>query len=259
MCKPKNFCENNKDLSKPFIYYEPDFDPRSSLDTLVVLYDLECERFLGSLYSMLYFIGAIVGSFLLPWLSDAFGRRSIYLTSLVFSIIMTLVQLVLPRHQRWAWIVFVVTMFFQGILSDGRKSMGFAYMVELAPKKWSNLLGTMFNISDYPLINILITIYFLNNKNTIGTTYISLGYSIVTLVVVWLVVPESPKWLYGKEKYNDLFIVLNFMARMNGKVLPDNSPIFLLVPEDHANDVHILIEEYDETGRGSEFFNAMMG
>lgn len=157
---------------------------------------------------------------------------------------MFFIQMAVPINQLWSYYVIIVTMFIQGIASDGRKSLGFAYFVELAPKSWTNILGTSWNISEYALINIYVTTYFrFVSKSWIGTIYISLGLALTSLIVVFSLIPESPKWLYSKERYEDLGDVLRFMARINGKKLEgDNTINQLALQNEMAIDVNIVEE-----------------
>lgn len=196
-----------------------------------------------SLFSTTYFVGAALGALFIPPLSDVYGRRKIFLVSLIISSLNFGVQLVLPYPDEWALYILAVTFLVNGLMSAGRKSLGYCFFVELSPKRFSDTLGTIWNVSEYAIINILLNVYFQNiSKNWITTIWIGLGYAVISILGVYFIVPESPKWLYAKERWEDLSIVLKYMARINGVIIPEDSNINELI---HAeNDVAVI--EYNE-------------
>lgn len=117
----------------------------------------------------------------------------------------------------WAYYFINVTMFVNGAVGTSRKSIGFCFITELAPKLYQPTLGTMWNTSENGLTNIYITTYFwFISKNWMATAYMGLILCFTSFTLVWAFIPESPKWLYSKERYSDLRAVLIYMARLNG-------------------------------------------
>lgn len=83
-CTKKYFCNNNDT-----IFWDYDYDNQlTSLDNLGTKYELTCNSFAASSFTGAYFLGATIGSFTLPGLSDVFGRRTIFLYSLAVSMVM---------------------------------------------------------------------------------------------------------------------------------------------------------------------------
>lgn len=49
-----------------------------------------------------------------------------------------------------------------------------------------------------------------------ATMYMGLILVTLSFIFVWSFIPESPKWLYAKERYADLRAVLIYLAKLNG-------------------------------------------
>lgn len=75
------------------------------------------------------------------------------------------------------------------------------------------------------MTNIYITTYFWFlvpvSRTWIATPAVGLFLVTISFIMVFSFVPESPKWLYVKERYSDLRAVLIYMARTNGLTLDE--------------------------------------
>jgi hypothetical protein len=68
---------------------------------------------------------------------------------------------------------------------------------------------------------IILAVYHgLISKHWAGLQYTSLILSVISAAGIWLMVPESPKWLIGMGRYDQARISLQSIARFNGKVFP---------------------------------------
>lgn len=95
----------------------------------------------------------MTGALTIPALSDIYGRRKTFLWCAGCSIIMFILQAIFSewkvgtpdedgimrfennnRKQMWAYYLINVTMFVNGAVSTSRKSIGFCFITELAPK-----------------------------------------------------------------------------------------------------------------------------
>ena len=98
--------------------------------------NLMCSSNVGLLGS-LYFLGIAVSTFVIPRLSDIFGRKLSYHASMVGHLIAYGVIL-LSRNLTLT----IVMMFFFGFFSLGRASIGYIYMQELLPTRQQTAAGT---------------------------------------------------------------------------------------------------------------------
>ncbi|CDW90392.1 UNKNOWN [Stylonychia lemnae] len=204
-------CQADQTFCKdPSIKYIIDWDYESSLHNWVQSLDLTCESpaKLGLLGSI-YFVGWAIAAIFLPRLSDIFGRKYVYFISMLLHAIMYL-GMIISRNLNLT----IVLMGFFGFFSLGRTSVGYLYMQELTPTKQQTFIGTFLQIVNGSIAS-LIAIYFL---------YVSkhwLGFQIFGCVTNFLIaisiiyLPESPKQLISKKRYEEARDSLRIIARFN--------------------------------------------
>lgn len=127
-----DYCNSTYELFECEVNYtNPD-----SLDNLLNEYDIECaDKNTLAIMNMGYFIGGATGSLTLPGLSDIYGRRKIFIFSLLVSITLFVIQLFLEKGVERSYYIFTATYVINGIMSEGRKAVGYSYFLELAPRK----------------------------------------------------------------------------------------------------------------------------
>ncbi|CDW83769.1 solute carrier family member 5 [Stylonychia lemnae] len=204
-------CEADKTFCKdPSIKYKIDWNYDSSLHNWVETLDLTCESSAKiGLIGSIYFAGWAVAAVFLPRLSDIFGRKWVYFYSMLFHGLMYLG--VILSHNLNLTIVF---MGFFGFCSLGRASVGYLYMQELTPIKQQTIIGTILQIMN-GLVTVLIALYFLYvSKHWEG--FQIFGCATNFLIVVSIIfLPESPKYLISKKRYEDARNSLRIIARFN--------------------------------------------
>jgi len=79
------------------------------------------------------------------------------------------------------------------------------------------VIGTVWNVIE-GLTIIWLTIYFVYlTKSWLPIMYWSAASNIVALVISFFWMPESPKWLYTKQRYMECYKTLSKMASFNGR------------------------------------------
>ena len=112
--------------------FYPDYDYKRSLHNFIEQMNLECvpKKKIG-LLGTIAFAGAAVGCFFVPRLGDLYGRKPVYVVSMVIQTGMfagiLLSHKLLPVY---------ILAFIIGITTIGRMSCGFFLLVELVPRKW---------------------------------------------------------------------------------------------------------------------------
>ena len=102
-----------------------------------------------------------------------------------------------------------------GISGAGRYAIGYCYIMELSPKANHFALGTFYNVVD-GLLTLWFTLYFMFvSKNWMWPQVWGVTQLIVSFVVFLIWIPESPKWLFDKGKWNELDKVFEYMAKIN--------------------------------------------
>jgi len=93
---------------------------------------------------------------------------------------------------------------------------GYCMMTDFSPKKYSSILGTMWNVSE-SLVGIMIVIYFRYiSRNWYWIELYAFCQGVITLLILVYFIPESPKWLYDNQKYEECYNTLNQIASYNG-------------------------------------------
>ena len=82
------------------------------------------------LIGSIYFAGMATAAFILPRLSDIYGRKIIYVVSMT-GIFVTYFLILLSKNLNLT----ITIMFFFGFFSLGRSTVGYLYMQELTPIK----------------------------------------------------------------------------------------------------------------------------
>lgn len=170
------------------------------------------------MYLSSYFVGSTIGAFTLPSMSDVYGRRKLFLGTNVVTLILMIIELFLPlAPDKLGNIWFLAVLFcLNGIVGSGRRQIGYSYFVELMPRKNVAWMATIWNITEQPLINIYYTLVVLYiSKDWKFTCWVVSFLVTASFVGILMFIPESPKWLYAKERYPELQKVLLDLAKNN--------------------------------------------
>lgn len=123
-------------------------------------YDMDCQsEFVISLFGMMFFSGFSIGCLFLPALGDKNGRKKYFLGCIFINLIIFVIMLLLPNHQEKYMYVLIILMFFDGLQSGGRMTIGYCYMVEFAPENYHGMIGTVWDISE-SVVYIILTLYY---------------------------------------------------------------------------------------------------
>jgi MFS family permease len=109
-----------------------------------------------------------------------------------------------------------VFMFVFGVASVGRATNSFLYMGEVVPERKRVLMATLLQVlvGCVPAIG---SIYFTRiSKNWLWLEIWAGGLTVLCLVATFFM-PESPKYLMSKKRYNDARKALTYISKFNGK------------------------------------------
>ena len=195
-CKPNYFCEESNGIS-----WEVDWSNNESIQNWISKYGLNCASSLTiSSFGMLYFSGFAVGSSFWPRQADFLGRKRFFIFTMLLQAISFLFITLIPAGpesnlSKYLWIL-QINMFFQGVCSSGRTAIGVVYMTELSPDKFHAMISSFYNFGE-GIIYIYLTLFFKysDHKNTKYTLWFGVAQNFAYLLVLVLI-PESPKWLY---------------------------------------------------------------
>ena len=209
-CIPSYFCKHQDEIK-----WTVDQSDHISLNNWMQSYDLICtDSAIIGLFGTMFFTGFAIFSPILPSLSDKYGRKWFFVGCLTINILVFSTILLLPSginpattkadqdsNQKYM-IVLIVLWFISGSQTAGRMAIGYNYFVEFAPVGAHDYMGTIWNISE-GAIYIYITIYYRYVSKEWKPVFI---FALILNLIVWsmvvFILPESPKWLFNKKKYN---------------------------------------------------------
>ena len=199
--------------------YECFFDRTYYHETMITDFNLICERsFYASLLQTFYLVGTF-STLIVGYFSDRYGRKRIMLIGLVLlSSTLFLTQLVnfnvFNLTLRTRYIINAIAQFIIGGTSCAIYVVGFILFTELTTFKYGNIVSTIY-LYIYvagELINLGISYLFKNwNYINLFTTI----FSIFTLVIAFLFLPESPKFLLVRNRLEEAYDVINKIKTTN--------------------------------------------
>ncbi|XP_063612639.1 organic cation transporter protein-like [Penaeus indicus] len=191
-----------------------DFDRNQYESTVVTEWDLVCER--RVLYSTTQAVsqgGALLGSLVVGYLYDVIGRRPVVLLSSTLFTLSGFLAAVSPTVEFYIFMKTIIAFMASGIYLGC-----FVLVMELCSSRHRSTVSVMFVVPwalgymALPGIAYLVrTWYWLQVALTVPALY--------TVSYFWLL-PESPRWLLVKGKYEEALSVFKWLARINGRKLP---------------------------------------
>lgn len=196
--------------------YRADTNDDEYFDNWVNKYDLLCEpKMKVGLIGSMYFIGLIVFITFVPPIADRFGRKWVFFVTNVVSVIAQL-GLILTND-------LYVAYFFEFLVGGtfaGRIIVGLSYIMEYHLPKWHESIVFGLLISEAST-TILITFWYQNiDRGYFGLQLLFLIVAVLVTIFFLIVVPESPKWLYTWEHFEESREVLTYVGENNS--LPES-------------------------------------
>ena len=202
-CKPEQFCGRD-------IKYVVDWEYYASLHNWVEDLDLTCTpKSTIGLIGSIFFAGWAVSATFLPRLSDIHGRKKMYIISMSGLFLLYLATL-FSRNL----VLTIVIMFFFGGVSVGRASIGFLYLMEFIPLKQQTVVGTFLQVFN-SATTITACFYFVYiSKYWLWFQMVGCAINLIVVICLFYV-PESPKYLISKNRFDDARKALAAIAKIN--------------------------------------------
>lgn len=185
-------------------------------ETFTSKFNIVCgDKPLTSLVKSLFFAGKLVGAIVFGTLSDAFGRRLTFNLSL-----MMMVGLAFGMSWSSSFEVYAVIMTAIGATTQGVFPVGFVLGVELvgpSKRKYAGIVIEYF--FSVGLMLVAGVSYFARHWFYIN---IICSAPAILFVVYWWLIPESPRWLISKQRYEEANDILQKAAKVNKVVIEKN-------------------------------------
>ena len=198
------------------------FDKKKYGETLSTELSLVCDKFhLRALTQNIYSAGA-AGSLLTGLLSDRWGRRkTIYLLVIILIIALNTMQLFL--YSPYKLLVFTICRFFQGFAITFY-SVSHVLLLELTGPCRRVLAANTLAYS-FALGQILLAIASRQLKDY-KLTYWALNLYVLPFVCIYILIPESPRWLVQQGRIREARKVFERIFLINRRPLNDRLELF---------------------------------
>ncbi|OWF41580.1 solute carrier family 22 member 3-like [Mizuhopecten yessoensis] len=177
--------------------------------TIITEWDLVCDDvYLGKLATTIYFLGVMTGGVVFGHIADHFGRKWTMLLCLYAP-----VALGIGIYFVQTFTAFAVLRFCQGVFVQGLQMSTVALVMELAVREYRGMAGAVFECYWGAGVLILAGIaYFIQTWR-----YIQLAISLPSILLVFYIclIPESPRWLIMKGRFDDAEHVVKRIAKFN--------------------------------------------
>lgn len=177
-------------------------------------------------------LGVSISCLFIPRMGDLYGRKPIYLFALTLQIPIYAMACIFNKM-----LPIYVVAFLLGPCITGRMACGFLLLLEMVPKKNQAWVGASLMVAEGSC-QIIWTIYFVwISRNAFYFIYFTIGLNILAAIGCFYVV-ESPRYLFGMERFEDCKKVLAVIASRNG-VKDYQEPVFededaLFIEEDEV-------------------------
>ncbi|XP_075992399.1 carcinine transporter [Anticarsia gemmatalis] len=198
-----------------------EYDTSEVISSVVIDFDLVCEYDVYPTLGLVALnVGGPVGVYTFGLLNDRIGRKKsffICLSTLLLGSLMTAYA-----HEYWFWVVARIIV---GLTIPAVYQIPFIISLELAGPNYRSFVTVMTCVF-YTLGLILLSLvtYLLRDWRLLA---LATSVPFFFYYLYWFVLPESPRWLLMREKLEEANNVLQTIAKVNGKELPEEFTIKL--------------------------------
>ncbi|XP_071955250.1 organic cation transporter protein-like [Antedon mediterranea] len=185
-------------------------------ETVVTEWDLVCDQnWMRQLGKSIVLLGKLIGSLVFGQLSDLFGRKKILLISLLLQITCGVFS-----SFSGSFPVFITFQFLLGCASSGVFLTAFVIVTEIVGPSWRTFIGiTIEYFFTLGYITLTGVAYALRDWQNIE---LALSLPGVLFLSYFWILPESPRWLMTKGRYEESVKILREFAKTNKTSLPED-------------------------------------
>ncbi|XP_013149681.1 PREDICTED: solute carrier family 22 member 4-like [Papilio polytes] len=207
-----------------------DYDRSEVGETIISEWNLVCDNAgLTNLAEVVFLIGVGIGGVVGGWISDKFGRKRILMGMMILQCVLAIISLLVRSY-----IQYVAVRLVMGLVSVSVVYAAFVLSVELVSGNWVTIAGVC-NFFPLPLAYIIVSLLSLLLPNW-RDLQLSLSLPGCFLLLLWFVLPESPRWLIGRGRIQEAKEIIVKAAKFNNRTIPDDLDKMLLLskPETEA-------------------------
>lgn len=169
------------------------------MDNWVQKLDLLCEskERLGLLGSA-FFVGILTAMIIIPQLSDYYGRKNIFIFTLVITII-SQIGLMFSHSLNLSAFYLVIL----GFAFPGKNIVGLNYLLEFTPMSYHTKFVTFKMVCECMILYLMSKGFENVSRHWLWIHLTGLSGTIISFFVALIFIPESPKFLYLKKRYSE--------------------------------------------------------
>uniref|UniRef100_A0A0N4Z4Y4 MFS domain-containing protein n=1 Tax=Parastrongyloides trichosuri TaxID=131310 RepID=A0A0N4Z4Y4_PARTI len=202
--------QNMSTCPNGYIYHLPD-----NLYTAINRWDIVCERTIWkATIQSSYYLGQMVGSMIFGVLGDQIGRKKVFMIAILTQIVAGLLNPIAPH-----WLMYGVLRFAVGFAHPGIFVIAVIIGMELVgPSK--RKISPVFTGAFFALGQIVLGVlaYLIRDYRLLQA---SIALPTILFISYYFLVPESPRWLVSKKRYQEADKILKKAAKINKSSMPE--------------------------------------
>ncbi|KAM3958932.1 organic cation transporter protein [Aphomia sociella] len=214
-----------------------DFNKSEVGETIISEWNLVCDRaYLTSLAEVVFLVGVGIGGVVGGWISDRFGRKRILMGMAIAQSVLAILALLVR-----SFVQYIIVRLVMGLVSVSVVYAAFVLSVEIVGGKWVTIAGVC-NFFPLPLAYIIVSLLSLVLPNWRDLT-LSLSIPGCALLILWFILPESPRWLLSMGRTQEAKAILVKAAKFNKIEVPADLDKMLMVhkPESQNQELSVLL------------------
>ncbi|XP_064652623.1 organic cation transporter protein-like [Lineus longissimus] len=191
------------------------FDQSEYISTIYSQFGLTCDRsWLVPMTQTVYMFGWLLGTTILGWISDRFGRRIAYFLTYTGVVVMGSIQAFVPNIY-----LYIVTKLLLGASGGAYFAVGLVLILEVTGQKQRVFVSVIYHIGfDTAMFFLPLIAWFVRDAYHLQMI---LGVVPAILLPTFFFIDESPRWLLQKHRFDEAELLLAKIAETNGKKLHD--------------------------------------
>ncbi|XP_043552228.1 solute carrier family 22 member 2-like isoform X4 [Chiloscyllium plagiosum] len=197
-----------------------------SISSIVTEFELVCaDSWKLDLSQACLNLGFTLGTVIMGYGADRFGRKSSFLFA---TFVTSALGLVVPFLPNYTWFLIFRTL--QGLFSKGSWVCAYVFITELVGLQYRRTVGILYQVCFSSGMMLLAAVaYFIPDWRNLQLATTIPGFFFLTYY--WLI-PESPRWMLSQKKNTEAVNVIQQMAKRNGKSFSKKIEIV----EEHSED-----------------------
>ncbi|XP_072757525.1 organic cation transporter 1 [Anoplolepis gracilipes] len=196
--------------------YGWNYDTRDYDSTLVTELDLVCDNsWWPSTSTTFFYVGSLFGNVVFGWIADKWGRRTAFFAILFLEVIFSIATSFSPNYVIYTALRTVNGLFFPAIYQ-----IPFILALEIMGPRYRTFAGMVICMFFAMAMSLLALLgYLLRHWYTLS---LATSVPFILLFSYYWIIPESPRWLLSKNRIDEAEVIVQHMAKVNGKTVPTN-------------------------------------